>query len=133
MIIVRLVASLVLLFLGFWITKINISPLLFESNMITVSGIINIWAGIACFFWGGYGSIYYIFHKHNSQSLILDFNKMTIFIGVIISPLLSILIFYNTNIKLQGYVECNNLRKISSRYSSRTYAKSAELCQKSDL
>ncbi|MCW8335632.1 hypothetical protein [Vibrio paucivorans] len=131
MIIVRLAASLVLLSLGFWITNINISPLLLESNIVTTSGIINIWAGIASFFWGGYGLIYYIFifHRYNNKSLILDFNKMTIVIGIIISPLLSIFIFYTTNVKVQNYVECTDLREISTRYSSRTYAKSIDLCK----
>ncbi|MGD8231085.1 hypothetical protein [Vibrio sp. TRT 1302] len=129
MIIVRIITSLILFSLGFWITKINISPLFSNSLLITTSGPINIWAGIACFMWGGYGLIYYIFYSYKRNHPIFDFNKVTIIIGTIISPLLAMIIIYNININIIGYTECKNLRELSSRYSSRTYAKSIELCQ----
>lgn len=129
MIIVRIIASLILFSLGLWIAEINVFPLFSDSLIIKTSGVINIWAGIACFMWGGYGVFYHIFYSDNKLHPIFDFNKVTIIVGILISPVLAMVIYYNININLTGYTECKNLRELSSRYSSRTYAKSVELCK----
>ncbi|EEX41777.1 hypothetical protein VFA_001614 [Vibrio furnissii CIP 102972] len=47
---------------------------------------------------------------------------------VVIAPLLAIATFGQTKSNVSGYVECKHERKVSSRYSSRTYAINDEIC-----
>ncbi len=128
MIVIRLMSCLLLLIGGYWITKINVFPIYSNEKYIVVSGIINIWSGIACFMWGGYGLIYYFNDLIKLPFNVGNFNKPILLIGLVISPLLTFIIHGNiTNIK-KDYIECNELREFSSRYSSRTYAISPEVC-----
>ncbi len=132
MIIIRIASSLTLLLLGFWITEINLSPLLEYRDHVSLPGLVNIWAGIACLFWGGYGVLYYLLHnklKPKKDQIFFNFNKMTIMIGLMLSPILSLFVHQEISLMVESYIECKDLRELSSRYSSRTYAISPEVCE----
>jgi hypothetical protein len=134
MIIARFFASLSILFLGFWVTRVNLSPLFSPKEYIETSSLINLWAGIACLLWGAYGTIYYTLAEKSVEktAIAFNFNKVTMIIGLVISPIFSLLVQNSITTNFEGYIECHSLREISSRFSSRTYAISVEVCESLD-
>ncbi|MBF4323586.1 hypothetical protein EAY22_25735, partial [Vibrio anguillarum] len=60
-----------------------------------------------------------------------EINKVIIISVLVISPLFTVITYSKIHSNLENYVECSELRTLSSRYSSRTYAISPELCQQS--
>ncbi|EOW7171753.1 hypothetical protein [Vibrio jasicida] len=128
MIMIRIASSLILFLLGLWISDINMTGLYGAGDYIVLSSVINIWAGVACLLWGGYGIIYYLNNILPISLPVGNFNKVTIFQGLILAPIVTLCIHYQLSTIVSDYVECKDQREISSRYSSRTYAISPELC-----
>lgn len=125
----RILIFSLLAILGGWISYNNIyTAILSSEKIIERSGIINIFSGYGCFFIGIYIVIYAAKEQFRLPFNIGEANKV---IGglFVASLVLSVITFSSINRQIEGYVECKDLRQISSRYSSRTYAKSIELCQ----
>lgn len=129
MIMIRFASSLILLLLGLWISDINMTGLYDIDDYIVLSSVINIWAGIACLLWGGYGIIYYLNSMLPISLPLGNFNKVTIFQGLVLAPIVALCIHYQLSTIVSDYIECKDQREISSRYSSRTYAISLEACE----
>lgn len=102
------------------------------NSVIKVDGLLNIWASYSGLLICTYLTIYYLKDIFHLSINIGNVNKVGILMFVVIAPLLTIVTFGQTKSNVSSYVECKSERKISSRYSSRTYAVSAELCSALD-
>ncbi|MFZ3433766.1 hypothetical protein [Vibrio harveyi] len=126
---VRILLFSSLAILGGWISYSNIlTAFIYNQPIIERDGIMNILSGYGCLLIGIYIAVYAAKEQFHFSLYIGEINKM---IGILffISLILSVITFSTINRQIDGYIECKNLREISTRYSSRTYAKSIELCQ----
>lgn len=100
-----------------------------QKDIFVIDGIFNVWGSISGVLIGSFFLLYYICQVLNYIITPNKLNKIALILIFIISPLMSLVIRQASNAKITNYEECKNLREISTRYSSRTYAKSMELCQ----
>jgi hypothetical protein len=126
--IARVLISVLLFLLGGWLSLINIEPIFSTQLYVKTSGVLNVWGGYGSFLLGGYGFFYHLNQLIKLPFPVGDFNRLILIIALIISPLLTIGTYEAVRSNISGYVECSNLRELSSRYSSRTYAKSESSC-----
>ncbi|EOX1298132.1 hypothetical protein ACPDLO_003146 [Vibrio cholerae] len=130
---IRIVLFSLLTWLGWWISSDNVSKAFGPiSSIVEVSGVLNVWAGFCSIIAGLYLVIYSIKDEFKLSIPIGEINKVIIVSTLIVSPLLTIAIYSQMQSVVSSYVECKSERKISSRYSSRTYAVSEELCSALD-
>ncbi|MBY7902760.1 hypothetical protein KW459_17750 [Vibrio fluvialis] len=106
----------------------GVSSALTNSPVITISSILNIWAAYGGTLIGAYLVLYFVKEQFHWSVRIGDFNRVIAVVGLLIAPLLATATYSKALSNVDNYVECKNERKISSRYSSRTYAISASLC-----
>lgn len=99
-----------------------------KEDVYVLDGILNIWASISVILIGTFFSIYYICLIVGYEIPGIRFNQIALVLVFILSPISSFIIKYAFEVKTVNYVECKELREISSRYSSRTYAISPEVC-----
>lgn len=126
---VRVVLFSLLTWMGWWISSDNITKAFSSTPLIVeVSGLLNIWAGFCCLFTGSYIVIYSIKDEFKLSIPIGEINRVIAISTLIMSPLLTIGVYGQIQTNVASYVECKSERKISSRYSSRTYAVNEELC-----
>ncbi len=92
-------------------------------------GVLNMWGVYGSFLIGIYGLVYWLGQLIDLPFPVGNFTKPVMIIAVVISPLLTVGTYAKVHADISGYVECTDLRKLSSRYSSHTYAVSEELCQ----
>lgn len=126
---VRIVIFTLLSALGGWVVS-NDLFLAFSGELpavVEVSGLLNIMAGVGCLFIGIYITIYAAKEQFNLAVPVGDINKVCI-LGITLSAVLSVILHISIFSNISVYTECESLRKISSRYSSRTYAISDEVC-----
>lgn len=126
---IRAIFSFLLALLGGWISKSNFEFAFLSGNsIIERSGIVNILSGYGCLFIGLYFVVFWI---KNQFQLSINIGEESKVVGglFVFSLILSVITFSSINRQIEGYVECKDLREISTRYSSRTYAKKIELCQ----
>lgn len=100
-----------------------------QKDIFVIDGILNVWGSISGVLIGSFFLLYYICQVLNYIITPNKLNKIALILIFIISPLMSLVIRQASNAKITNYEECKNLREISTRYSSKTYAKSMELCQ----
>ena len=128
MIFLRLFIS-VLLILGSGFLSLDIVERAFDvSDVVKVDGVLNIWGVYGLFLIGLYGLIYWLGQIINLPFPIGNFTKPVVVLGIIISPLLTVVTYAKVYADISDYVECSSLRKVSLHYSSHTYAISKELC-----
>ena len=128
MIFLRLFIS-VLVILGSGFLSLDIVERAFDvSDVVKVDGVLNIWGVYGLFLIGLYGLIYWLGQIINLPFPIGNFTKPVVVLGIIISPLLTVVTYAKVHADISDYVECSSLRKVSLHYSSRTYAMSKELC-----
>ncbi|MFV8457883.1 hypothetical protein ACNO5M_22675 [Vibrio owensii] len=98
--------------------------------IIKVGGIANIAAVFAMLFWMPYLLVYWINDLVKLPFPIGEFNK-TFAVLTVLSLVVSLGVYkkIQQHIVQFNYIECKDMREISSRYSSRTYAISPELCE----
>ncbi|HGE6067667.1 TPA: hypothetical protein ACGG77_003306 [Vibrio cholerae] len=126
---VRIVLCSLVTWLCLWITLGNLKQAFgFLASSVEVSGILNIWAGFGGFIVSVYLILYSIKDEFVLSLPIGEINRVIIISALVISPLLTVITYERIHSNLNGYVECSDLRTLSSRYSSRTYATSFELC-----
>ncbi|QDC92985.1 hypothetical protein [Vibrio furnissii] len=124
----RLVFLGLLGFLAYWQVAGQIGSAFSTNTVIKADGLLNIWASYSGLLICTYLSIYYLKDILNLSINIGNVNKVGILMFVVIAPLLAIATFGQTKSNVSGYVECKHERKVSSRYSSRTYAINDEIC-----
>ncbi len=124
----RIVIFSLLAVLGGWISYSNISTATLSSQIVIErDGIVNIFSGYGCFFIGVYIVLYSAKEQFRLTVNIGKINKMVLSL-FFISLILSVINFSAINYQIKGYTECKDQRKLSSRYSSRTYAMSPKIC-----
>lgn len=131
MIYLRLMVSFLLVGLGAYLSFENVK-LAFNSNFpdeFRLYGIHNILAGIACLFIGLYMVLYWINTVKTFPFSLGNINKVG-FMLIVGSLLIALLLksMIQSNIEKNGYVECSDLSKIATRYTSKTYTKTPEIC-----
>ncbi|MFC3023876.1 hypothetical protein ACFODT_08565 [Vibrio zhugei] len=128
MIFLRIIIT-VLVILGSGFLSLDIVERAFDiSDIVKVDGVLNIWGTYGLFLIGLYGLMYWLGQIIELPFPIGNFTKVIVVIGVILSPLLTVVTYAKVHTDIAGYVECSSLRKVSLHYSSRTYAISKELC-----
>ena len=128
---IRIILCSLVLWLCWWITSGNVKQAFgLLPSIVEVPGVLNIWAGFSGFITSAYLVVYSIKDEFKLSFYIGEINKVIIISALAISPLLTIVTYSQIHANLENYVECSELRKLSSRYSSRTYALSPELCTK---
>ncbi|GLT20208.1 hypothetical protein GCM10007938_39910 [Vibrio zhanjiangensis] len=126
---IRVLFSLLLAILGGWISKGNIEiAFLYKHPVIERSGIVNVLSGYGCLSIGLYLALFWLKDQFGFPLNIGKANKVIAGL-IVISLILSVMTFSAINRQIDGYVECKDQRKLSSRYSSRTYAISQERCE----
>ncbi len=100
-----------------------------KHDYIVVDSIINIWAVVSGTFVGGLFFVYYMMMVFSSKIPSVYLNRLGLILIFIASPLITLYINVKITSLYSSYTECNDLRELSSRYSSRTYAISPELCE----
>ena len=101
-----------------------------QREVYVIDGILNYWAVFAGFLVSLIIIIYCMAEILKRNISAAFFNKSAIISCVIISPIISValreVVFHRAN----DYVKCERLSKLSSRYSSQTYAIVNETCIK---
>ncbi|QMV14128.1 hypothetical protein [Vibrio spartinae] len=129
MIIFRIVLTFLFMCLGGFFSLDIMGKLLITTDVVKVDGILNIWGSYGSFLVGFYLLLYWCDQVISLPFSIGDFNRIGVILLLVVSPLLTIVTYAKLHADISDYVECTDLRKISSRYSSHTYAVSEELCQ----
>lgn len=99
-----------------------------QREVYVVVGIVNYWAVFA----GLLSSLviigYCVTEIVKKKSPISFLSKGIIISCVIISPIVSFTLKEITSSRVNGYAECEDLSKLSTRFSSRTYAINSSTC-----
>ena len=126
---IRIILCSLLTWVGWWITSDNaIKAFGSIPSVVEVPGVLNIWAGFCSIFAGVYLIAYSVKDEFKLSVPIGDINKVLIASTLVLSPLLTVGTYTQIHSNIESYVECGDLRKFSSRYSSRTYASDETLC-----
>lgn len=126
---VRVIIFSVVVYIAFFQALEQITSAFGSSQIITIDGLINIWASNAGLLVGAYMVAYSINSQFGLSLKLGEFNKVLILSCALIAPLLSIGTYTLSLDKVSNYVECKSERKLSTRFSSRTYAVSSEICE----
>jgi hypothetical protein len=131
--VIRFFLSLVII--GFSsIILIRNSSYIFEDapSYVVINGWGSTWAMVSLFFIGWLALAMTIASKGNWQTS--KFNRVYVLSGImsciVISPIASTFFMYSLHEKAEGFVECNELRRASRLYSSKTYAITPLTCQR---
>lgn len=125
----RLVLFTLASYLAFLFVSKDISSVYSNEQIIIISGLLNVWASYSMLFICSYLVIHTLKKEFQLSWKLGDPSRVVFLITIIISPLLAIGTYSQAKSNVANYVECKSERKISSRYSSRTYALNEELCQ----
>ncbi|MCG3724783.1 hypothetical protein [Vibrio cincinnatiensis] len=124
----RIVLFLSGTFIGGWLVNNLIEAAFYHSNIIRVAGLLNMWGSYVMLLIFPYFTMYTIKEQFRLSLNIGEINKVGIVLVLIVAPLLAMGTYSKAQSNVESYVECKSERKISSRYSSRTYAVNEELC-----
>ncbi len=98
------------------------------NNVVKIDGVINIWGAYATFIVALFATINVVIERFSLTCLKVQGNVIAVVSILIISPFFTYITYKDIQFNIQGYVECKEHREFWSRYSSRTYAKTQELC-----
>ncbi|WP_306332044.1 hypothetical protein [Vibrio injensis] len=115
---------------GWFLSKRQLETAFSNADIIKVDGLLNIWASYGILLLCCYLLFYYIKEIFKFSFPIGEINKVIIVIAIVIAPILAIGTFSKAKSNVSNYIECKDERKVSSRFSSRTYATTSELCTK---
>ncbi|MCG6350369.1 hypothetical protein, partial [Vibrio fluvialis] len=99
-----------------------------DDRVIEISGLLNIWASYAILLVSPYFLMHTLKNMFNSSWHLGNANKIVILLIMIVAPVTAMATFSQSKANVANYVECKHERKVSSRYSSRTYAINDEIC-----
>lgn len=103
-----------------------------EVKYIVIEGFLPIWATFGMFLLGCSALAMSIASKGSWRTS--KFNRLyvasVLINATVISPMLSSVVLYQLNAKSKGFVECEELKLSSRRYSSKTYAVTELECQR---
>lgn len=131
--IVRFLLSVILIVISSYILFDDMSYLFIDNiSYVVIDGFVSIWAMFGMFFLGF--SAFTMSLVSSGSWRASKFNRLyvsSILINaVVISPILSSAVWYQLHSISKGFVECDDLRRSSRRYSSKTYAITPQECQR---
>ena len=129
---IRIIGCALVSLLGLFLTYRQVSTAFSNQEIIEIDGLLNMW--------GSYGMLlifFYLMLYHIKHSLLLSLPigkpaTLALIITIIVSPILAMGNYSLAKSNVANYVECKKERELSSRYSSRTYAVSQEVCESLD-
>lgn len=130
---IRLIISMSIVYVSYFFLK---EPMTFFINEtvdhVVIDGMPSLWSQIAGIFMGLIVFMMTILTSGSWRES--KFNKIYVMSCVIsclvMSPVITVVMWYQLHAKSEGFVECKELRKSSRRYSSRTYAVSELVCER---
>lgn len=99
-----------------------------QREVYVIDGILNYWAVFGGFILSSIIIVYCVVEILKNKSLVTFLRKGILVGCIVIAPLLAIALKEMTLQRTSGYVECEKLRKLSSRFSSKTYAIDNNMC-----
>lgn len=132
MIWVRFAVSLMLCVIGGLLSISTVDSAIDTNDIIVIEGLLNILGVSFCLFGGAYSSLYWLNNIVRLPFPVGNFAKPILIIAFVVSPTYSLTMYQILQNKVENYVECKELRKVSSRFSSRTYANNANLCREAE-
>jgi hypothetical protein len=126
---VRVIIFSVVVYIAFFQALEQIASAFGSSQIIKIDGLINIWTSNAGLLVGAYMVAYSINSQFGLSLKLGEINKVLLLSCVLIAPLLSIGTYTLSLDNVSDYVECKNERRVSTRFSSRTYAVSTDICE----
>lgn len=120
---------------GLYGAVITTKPAFSSADIIEISGPLNIWGSYTMLLVLPYIAIYTVKEAYRLKLNIGDIRKVGLLLMLVVAPSISIGVYGQSKANVSNYVECKDERKVSSRYSSRTYAIDDSLCdvlQKND-
>ncbi len=126
----RVVISTLVTALALYFTSKSVGSVFSNEPVIQIYGLLNIWGCYVLVFLCPYFAAYYIKEQHNLKLTLGNSNLIVLIIGLVLAPSLAIAtqLKATSNVADADYVECREQREMSSRFSSRTYALNASLC-----
>ncbi|EKO3425682.1 hypothetical protein [Vibrio fluvialis] len=125
---VRLVLFSVSTVVAFFFVEDSLQMAFSDDRVIEISGLLNIWASYAILLVSPYFLMHTLKNMFNSSWHLGNANKIVILLIMIVAPVTAMATFSQSKANVANYVECKHERKVSSRYSSRTYAINDEIC-----
>lgn len=101
-----------------------------QREFYVISGILNYWAVFGGFFISLIIIVYCVTEIFKRKLPSSFLNKGGIFSCIILAPLLAFALKEVTLQRTSGYVECKRLHKLTTRFSSQTYAIDNDMCIK---
>lgn len=101
-----------------------------KREVYVIDGILNYWAVFGGFILSSVIIFYCAIEILKNKSLVTFLRKGILVGCIVIAPLLAIALKEVTLQRTSGYVECEKLRKLSTRFSSSTYAVDNDTCIK---
>ena len=129
---IRIIIFSLVACIAFWQVSEQFTSAFFSDDVVKIDGLLNIWAANASLLLGLYITIYSINEQFELSFRIGDINRVLILFCFLVAPLLAIGTYHLSLMNVINYVECKKERELSSRYSSRTYAVSQEVCESLD-
>ncbi|WP_157617652.1 hypothetical protein [Vibrio mexicanus] len=99
-----------------------------NEDIVKIDGLINIWASNAMLLIFPYLALYVVKEQFKLPLPIGEINKVGVVLLIIVAPLLSLGLYSQAKSNVTSYIECSEQRTFTSRYSSRTYAISEDMC-----
>lgn len=125
----RLIIFTSLTILGGWILSSDLRLLILPlGDFVKISGILNIWSGAVCL---GIGVYFLLFTLNTGFKINIPLgnpNKV-IFVMLLIAVCYTLVAKAILSSKVTNYTHCNDLTKVSTRYISNTYARTAAICE----
>ncbi|MGD8230784.1 hypothetical protein [Vibrio sp. TRT 1302] len=125
---IRILLSLLVTTGAYFQVNQQITSALSDESKIVVDGLLNIWASYAMLLMCPYLALDAAKKQLALRFPIGEINRVLLVMGAIIAPLLAIGTYVQSKTNVADYIECKSERKLSSRYSSRTYVQTEELC-----
>lgn len=131
--VVRLFFSLMLIAISLYFISDYISFILDDKvNYIVIEGFLPTWATFGMFLLGCSALTMSIVSEGSWRTS--KFNRLyvasVLINAAVISPMLSSIVLYQLHAKSKGFVVCEELKRSSRRYSSKTYAVTELECQR---
>ncbi|MCR3902621.1 hypothetical protein NUK36_07260 [Aeromonas hydrophila] len=128
--IIRLIIAATFIWFGIGQVSDNLSTV-FSNDLdsFRVSGIVNLWASFCAPLFGLVLIIHVVMSVCKIGKPDKFFNRGFIALIFVVAPILTLVTKIQLNSKVDGYVECQDLRRISRWNSYQVFALSSEQCQ----
>ncbi len=114
--------------LALWLVSDNLEAAFLSLPVIEIPGLLNVWGSYSMLLICPYLVLHVVKDEFNLSLPIGEINRVGIVLMVILAPLLALGTYSKAKSNVASYIECSEQRTFTSRYSSRTYAISEDIC-----